>query len=95
VDASGGGGYNGRKGGLKMNKLKLVEYNFNHVVYQYIPEDKGDPGEVMFDFSTGKAAVTKRASNDAVGKYGHNATRRVSEYVEKRNFPIDATQAWY
>ncbi len=78
-----------------MNKLKLLEYNGKRVVYHYTPEDDGETGEVAFDFSTGEATVIKRAANDAVGRYGHNATRRVAEYVEKRNFPIDATQAWY
>jgi len=78
-----------------MNKLKLIEYNAKHVVYQYIPEDKGDPGEIVFDLLTGEAMVNKRAQNDEFGKYGHNATRRVAEYVEKKNLPIDAIQAWY
>jgi hypothetical protein len=78
-----------------MNKLRLIEYNAERVIYQYTPEDKGDPGEVVFDILAGKATVKKRASNDEFGRYGHNATRRVAEYIENKNLPIDAIQAWY
>ena len=78
-----------------MNKLLLVEYNANHVIYQYTPEDSGEPGEVVFDVAIGEAVVRKRAQNDAYGKYGHNAAKRVSEYVAKKNLPMDAIQAWY
>ncbi len=78
-----------------MNKLKLIEFGPKQVVYQYVPEDKGEPGEVTFDFLTGAATVKKRAQNDRFGKYGHNASRRISEYVEKKNLPMDAVQAWY
>ena len=78
-----------------MNKLKLVEYNLDHVVYEYIPEDKGEPGEILFNIITGVATVSKRAQNDEFGRYGHNATRRIAEYVENKNLPMDAIQAWY
>jgi hypothetical protein len=78
-----------------MNKLKLLEYNLDRVTYQYVPEDKGEPGEIACDVLTGKAAVVKRAQNDETGRYGHNATRRVAEYVKKKNLPMDAVQAWY
>lgn len=78
-----------------MNKLKLLEYNSERVVYQYIPEDKGEPGEIVFDILAGVAKVEKRAANDEFGKYGHNATRRVSEYIKNKNLPLDAIQAWY
>jgi hypothetical protein len=78
-----------------VNKLKLIEYNSERVIYQYIPEDKGEPGEVAVDILTGKAVVKKRAMYDETGKYGHNATRRVAEYIANNNLPIDAIQAWY
>ncbi|MDR1736169.1 MAG: hypothetical protein LBR85_04780 [Oscillospiraceae bacterium] len=78
-----------------MNRLKLIEYDPVQVVYQYVPEGQGEPGEVVFDFLTGAATVKKRAQNDEFGKYGHKATRRISEYVEKKNLPMDAIQAWY
>ena len=78
-----------------MNRLKLIEYNTQHGIYQYTPEGKGEPGEVVFNVLTGEVSVKKRAQNDEFGKYGHNATRRIAEYIEKKNLPIDATQAWY
>jgi hypothetical protein len=78
-----------------MNQLKLLEYTLERVVYQYIPENKGEPGEIVFYIPTKKATVQKRAANDEFGRYGYNATRRVAEYVENNNLPISAVQAWY
>lgn len=78
-----------------MNKLKLIEFNSEYIIYQYIPEDKGEPGEVAFSVLTGETAVKKRAQNDESGRYGHNAVRRVIEYIEKKNLPMYAVQAWY
>jgi hypothetical protein len=78
-----------------MNKLKLLEYKPDRVMYQYTPEDKGEPGEIVCDLLTGETVVSKRAQNDETGRYGHNATRRVAEYARKKNLPMDATQAWY
>ncbi len=78
-----------------MNKLRLVEFSMDRVVYEYIPEDKGEPGEILFNIITGEATVRKRAQNDEFGRYGHNATRRVAEYMENKNLPLDAIQAWY
>jgi len=78
-----------------MNKLKLIEFNTEQVIYQYIPENRGDPGEVIVNMMTGEVSVRKRAQNDEFGRYGHNASRRVSEYIERKSLPMDATQAWY
>lgn len=78
-----------------MNKLRLLEYNDKHIVYQYIPEDAGEPGEVIFDAITGEITIQKIAQNDESGTYGYKATRRIAEYIKKKNLPIDAIQAWY
>ena len=72
-----------------------MEYNANHIVYQYIPEDSGEPGEGVFDAVTGEISVKKLAQNDAFGRYGYRATKREAEYIEKKNLPVDAIQAWY
>ena len=78
-----------------MNELVLKEFNDDRIVYLYIPEGKGESGRIIFDTSTGEAAVAERAQNDEFGRYGHNATRRVKEYVVKKNLPMNAIQAWY
>jgi len=78
-----------------MNELVLKEFNDDRIVYLYIPEGKGEPGRIVFDMSTGEAAVADRAQNDEFGRYGHNATRRIKEYVVKKNLPMNAIQAWY
>ncbi len=79
-----------------MNKLRLIKYDTNLIVYQYTPEDDGEPGEIVFDIPSGQVAVEKRAQNDEFGSYGHKAANRVAEYAKKRNLPMDAAvQAWY
>jgi len=78
-----------------MNRLKLLEYNAKHIIYQYIPEDSGEAGEVVFNINTGEISIAKPAQNDEFGKYGHKAVKRVEEYIEKKNLPMEAVQAWY
>ena len=78
-----------------MNELKLKEYNGERVVYFYIPEGDGNPGEVVYDIKTKEASVTARAANDTHGRYGHNAARKIKEYIGREILPINATQAWY
>lgn len=70
-----------------MNKLKLLEYKPDKVVYQYIPENKGEAGEISGDFVTGNIVVIKRTQNDETGRYAHNATKRIAEYLGKRTCP--------
>ena len=78
-----------------MNELLLLEFNTERVVYQYIPEGRGAPGEVVYSFDTKDVVVTKKAEEDPSGRYGHNATRRVRECVEEgHNLPISTIQAW-
>ncbi|MCL2019019.1 MAG: hypothetical protein FWG70_04590 [Oscillospiraceae bacterium] len=78
-----------------MNKLVLTEFKNDSVVYLYIPEGEGKPGRINASVSTGEAEVAERAENDEFGRYGHNAMKRIREYVQKKNLPIDAIQAWY
>jgi len=77
-----------------MNELTLEEYNAERVVYQYLPEGAGDPGKVIYDIKTKEASVVIRASKDLYGKYGHNASRKVKEYIGDDYLPIHAYQAW-
>ena len=77
-----------------MNELKLKEYNGERIVYLYIPEGDGKPGEIIYDIKTKEATVTTRAANDIYGKYGHNATRKIKEYIGREILPLTATQAW-
>jgi hypothetical protein len=78
-----------------MNELLLKEFSGERVVYLYKPEGKGEAGEVVYSFATKDAKVVKKAEEDATGRYGHNATRRIRECVEeKHNLPIHTIQAW-
>jgi len=78
-----------------MNELILKEFNEKRIIYSYLPEGDGKPGEIFVDMETGKIVIAERAQNDEFGRYGHNAARRVTEYYEKKNLPMKAIQAWY
>lgn len=78
-----------------MNELKLVLFDAAKVVYQYTPEGEGEPGEIVYSMETDDCTVSKRASNDESGRYGYNATRRVVEYIQKKNLPLAPVQAWH
>ena len=78
-----------------MNELRLHEFNKERVVYLYIPEGKGKPGEIVYDFSKKDAEIIVKAEEDPSGRYGHKASLRVKECVEeKHNLPISTIQAW-
>ena len=78
-----------------MNELKLLLSNEEHIVYQYTPESKGEPGKITVNRITGDVFLSVRAEQDGSGRYGQYAVKRVKEYVAKKNLPIDAVQAWY
>ena len=78
-----------------MNELRLKEYTADHVIYLYLPEGKGEFGEVIYYAATDEATVSKRASGDEVGRYGHNAARKVKEIMKERSLPKNFIQAWY
>ena len=77
-----------------MNELTLKEYNTERVVYLYLPEGDGVPGEVTYDNITKEATVIVRASKDEFGRYAHNALRKLKEYIGEDYLPIHAIQAW-
>jgi hypothetical protein len=78
-----------------LNELILKEVNLERVVYQYLPEGRGTPGEIEADRATGDVKVLERATEDDSGRYAHNAARRITEYMQKKNLPMQAIQAWY
>ena len=78
-----------------MNELILKEMNSNRVVYQYKPDGKGTPGEIIYHLGTGEIDVSSRASGDECGRYAHKAGKRVSVYIEEKNLPMRDIQAWY
>ena len=78
-----------------MNELILKEYCNDRVVYQYLPEGKGIPGEIVYYIKAQEASIISRASEDQHGRYGHNATRKIKEYVRREILPLSAIQAWY
>ena len=78
-----------------MNELILKEYNNDRVVYQYLPEGKGNPGEIEYNIKAQEATILSRASGDQHGRYGHNATQKIKEYVKREILPLTAIQAWY
>jgi len=84
-----------------MNKLKLKTANQESVVYLYIPEGKGEPGEILVNLPTGEATVTSPATEDysVAGTYyyyGHKAAKAIVRcVVETKNLPLEFTNAWY
>ncbi|MDR2903454.1 MAG: hypothetical protein LBU77_02970 [Clostridiales bacterium] len=77
-----------------MNKLKLKEFNEQHIVYLYQPEGRGEFGEVVYEFAERTARITKRASENSTW-HDNKAMVKVEECVNKKNLPMELTQAWY
>jgi hypothetical protein len=78
-----------------MNRLKLKEANQEFVVYQYLPEDEGTPGEVRMNIGEDKALVVLRAGGDnSAEHYGFQAAKALKKCVEKKNLPLDFINAW-
>jgi hypothetical protein len=78
-----------------MNKLELKEYSTDRIVYLYTPEGKGEAGEVVYYNKTGEAKVSARATEDEFGRYGHNAGRKIREFISDDYLPVHAIQAWH
>jgi hypothetical protein len=78
-----------------MNKLILKEMSSKQIIYLYFPENRGGSGVITYDLDTGNAEIVSRASEDITGSYAHKALRKVSEFVSKKNLPMDFIQAWY
>ena len=77
-----------------MNQMQLKEFNDKKIVYLFIPENNGNPGEVEYNFESGQARVTKDAG-DPSPSYAHHAILAVERCVEKNNLPINYINAWY
>jgi len=78
-----------------LNELTLKEFGNKRVIYLYLPEGKGEPGEVEYNIEKQAATVVFRASGDEFGRYGHNAGKKIKEYISRDVLPINAIQAWY
>ena len=77
-----------------MNKLKLKEFNDEHIVYLYQPEGRGEYGEIVYAFSDGVAKIVKRASENS-NWHDNKALLKVEECAQGSELPLDFTQAWY
>ena len=77
-----------------MNKLLLKEFSDERIVYLYQPEGRGEYGEVVYDFAEKEAKITKRASENS-SWHDNKAIYKIKECVEKKNLPMEFTQAWY
>lgn len=78
-----------------MNILRLERMNSAEVCYFYQPEGKGDLGEIVYRFSSETPAIVRVASQDVGTRYAVKAAAKVAEFVKKKNFPMEYTQAWY
>jgi len=79
-----------------LNKLRLKLATPERVVYFYIPENKGNPGEVGINIGEEEAFVILRAENDTnTERYGFSAAKALKQCVERKNLPLEFTQAWY
>ena len=80
-----------------MNVLILKNVTDELVVYEFLPEGKGDPGIISYDVKTDEATIVARASNDScLDRYAHFAIRRIRDYVASGDvLPERGIQAWY
>lgn len=77
-----------------MNKLFLKEFNEKRIVYLYQPEGRGSYGEIEYNFDEKAAKITKRAEENSAW-HDNKAIFKVEECVDKKNLPMELTQAWY
>ena len=79
-----------------MNKLKLKEYNNEHVIYIYYPNGSENTGEIIYLFETKEVSSLKRSVDDDTGYFSNKAENKVRELVEEKKYlPFEITQAWY
>lgn len=78
-----------------MNIMKLKIATPEYVEYFYIPEDKGEPGEIHMNIDDNEAHVTVRAEGDnSAEQYGFKAAKAVEECVKDNNIPLQFINAW-
>ena len=79
-----------------MNTMKLKIATQDYVIYFYIPEGKGEAGEIRMEYSKEKADVISLAEEDnSAGHYAAKASNAVKERVSKGIFPLEFTNAWH
>ncbi|MCL2086221.1 MAG: hypothetical protein FWH05_01335 [Oscillospiraceae bacterium] len=81
-----------------MIKLKLKEATQTYVIYLYFPDGKDKCGEIRMNIGDEEAIVLTRVDlgNEITsGRYAFSAAKAVKERVEKRNYPVEFTHAWY
>jgi len=79
-----------------LNKLKLKIATPEYVIYFYIPNGEGLPGEIRMNIGDKEATVISRASADnSAGNYEFKAIKAIQERVDKKIFPLEFTQAFY
>jgi hypothetical protein len=79
-----------------LNKLLLKEATQEHVTYFYQPEGRGKFGVISMMFGIGEPEVESLAEEDSqTGHYAFKAKLAVENIVQKKNFPLEYTQAWY
>ena len=77
-----------------MNKLELKEATKEYVVYFYRPEGRGTCGEIRMNIGDDEAAIVSHSDADNSGQYAFKAAIAVKECVNRRNLPMEFTQAW-
>jgi hypothetical protein len=77
-----------------MNELILKEMDLHHITYLYIPNGKGEPGEIVYSFDNKETSYIKAAEDDT-GYFARKAAKKISEIVKENNLPIKFIQAWY
>ena len=77
-----------------MLRLKLIENTNSKVVYRYFPEDKENYGTVYLDKSNGDVLDVDIAENDVFDRYMHHAVSKVTQYIERNEFPEEEIVAW-
>jgi len=77
-----------------LNKLELKEATREYVIYLYRPEGKGAYGEIRMNFGDDEASVVLRSDEDNSGRYAFKAAIAVKECINRRNLPLEFTQAW-
>ncbi|MEG0896492.1 MAG: hypothetical protein RSC73_00925 [Ruthenibacterium sp.] len=79
-----------------MNVLKLEKADKEQVIYSYQPEGMGDLGEISFSFASNSAQVIKKSQQDTQNnRYANKAMQKISDFIMKKNLPLEYTQAWY
>ena len=78
-----------------MNKLKLKIATQEYVIYFYLPEGEGIPGEISLNIVEDEALILSHAGADnSAGKYAFKAIKAIKGCVERKVFPLEFTQAW-